>query len=260
LITSFTISPIEVDEDEPSSVFSYQSVKAFFVTGTDTGVGKTTVSCALCAYCSLHKELDVGVMQPFESGLLSIRHKDLLPWDAISLKETSGSQDDLSLINPYWFEALGAPEAAAELEHVHIDLEHLDRIYDRISDTHEVIFVVGGGGVLAPIRKDFFFSDLIKRWKIPALVVSRLGLGTINHTLLTCRFLQGEGITVAGVILNDTEGKEDAATRTNPAALARYLDVPILGIYPFLGGPASSDRKLLAASVEKHLKIDHLLS
>lgn len=233
-------------------------MKVFFVTGTDTGVGKTTVACVLCAYCSLVKKLDVGVMKPFESGL-SRRDKDLLPWDAISLKEASGSQDDLALINPYSFEAPIAPEAAAEIEHVHVDLENLDRIYTQLSQTHDILFVVGAGGLLVPIKKNVFFSDLVKRWKTPVLLVSRLGLGTINHTLLTCRYLKTEGIPVAGVILNDINGRADAATKTNRDVLARYLDVPILGIYPHMSGIGVMDRSALAGTVEKNLNMRPLL-
>jgi len=227
-------------------------VKTFFVTGTDTGVGKTTVTCALAAYCSLRQGLDVGVMKPFETGL-SLYRKDSLPWDAISLREASGSQDDLSLINPYAFETPLAPNAAADLEHVQIDLEHLDRIYRRLCKEHDVLFVEGAGGVLVPIKPGFFFADLMKRWKTTVIVVSRLGLGTINHTLLTCHFLKSKGIPIAGVILNDLEGKADDATRTNPGILARYLDVPLLGIYPHTSQGACRDRENLARLVEDNL-------
>jgi len=232
--------------------------KGFFVTGTATGVGKTTVACALSAYCSLTKKLDVGVMKPFEPGL-SLRGKDSLPWDAISLKEASGSQDDLALINPYSFEAALSPDTAAELEHVWIDFENLDRIYKQLHKGHDMLFVEGSGGVLTPLQKGFFVSDLIKRWKMPVIVVARLGIGTVNHTLLTCRFLKCEGIPVAGVILNDREGKPDASTRTNPDILARYLDVPLLGVYPHGTQRGPMDREALANAVEKHLDMTPIL-
>ncbi|MGD0230667.1 MAG: dethiobiotin synthase [Syntrophorhabdales bacterium] len=230
----------------------------FFVTGTDTGIGKTKVTSALCAYFSLKKGLDVGVMKPLESGL-GLNRKDALPYDAIALKEASGSQDDLSLINPYAFDAPVAPETAAKMEHVQIDLENLDMIYERLKAAHDMLFVEGAGGVLVPIKKGFFFSDLMKRWKTTALVVSRLGLGTINHTLLTCRFLKSEHIPVAGVILSDIDGKHDLATKTNREMLARYLDVPLLGVYPHLeraGGVI--DRMALADIAEKNLNMTML--
>jgi dethiobiotin synthetase len=229
-------------------------MKTFFITGTDTGIGKTTVTCGLAAYCSLIKGMDVGVMKPFEPGL-SLHGKDRLPWDAISLKEASGSDDDLGLINPYAFDANTAPGAAAERENIQIDLEHLDKIYKMLSGKHEIFFIEGAGGVLAPIKKNFFFSDLMKRWKTRVLVVARLGTGTINHTLLTCRFLKDQDVPVEGVILNDIGGKSDVATKTNPDVLARYLDVPILGVFPHVEPSEISNREVLARAVEENLNI-----
>jgi dethiobiotin synthetase len=233
-------------------------VKNFFITGTDTGIGKTTVARGLCAYCSIVKKLDVGVMKPFESGL-SLYGEDRLSWDSISLKEASGSQDDLSLINPYAFDAAVAPGIAAELEHVRIDLEHLDRIYRKLSETHDILFIEGAGGVLAPVKKGYFFSDLMKRWKTAAIVVAGLGLGTINHTLLTCHFLRSENVPVVGVILNDVEGKQDAATKTNPEVLSRYLHVPLLGVFPHIEQVGGTEREILAETVEKHLDMSPIL-
>ena len=236
-------------------------MKSIFVTGTDTGIGKTVVTCGLAAFCSLRKGLDVGVMKPLEAGL-TLHGKDLLPWDAILLKEASGSHDDLSLINPYCFESPLAPETASQLEHVHVDLEMLDRIYNQLKASHDILFMEGAGGVLVPILKNFFYTDLMKRWGVRALVVARLGLGTINHTLLTCRYLQREGIPIAGVILNDNEGKKDLAARTNPEMLGRYLDAPLLGVFPHLEPVPKGlpDRILLADLVEKHIDTRLLLA
>jgi dethiobiotin synthetase len=236
-------------------------MKPVFVTGTDTGIGKTLVTCALTAFFSLRKGRDVGVMKPLEAGL-TLHGKDLLPWDATLLKEASGSQDDLSLINPYCFESPLAPETASELEHVRIDLGMLDRIYGQLRANHDLLFIEGAGGILVPITNNFFYVDLMKRWGVLALVVARLGLGTINHTLLTCRYLKQEGIPIAGVILNDNEGKKDLAAKTNPDMIARYLDVPLLGVFPHLEPVPNGlpDRALLADLVEKHIDTDPILS
>ena len=236
-------------------------MKPIFVTGTDTGIGKTVVTCALAAFFALRKGLDVGVMKPLEAGL-TLHGKDLLPWDAIMLKEASGSQDDLSLINPYCFESPLAPETASELEHVHVDLELLDRIYGRLRTSHQVLFIEGAGGILVPIRRNFFYVDLMKRWEVRVLVVARLGLGTINHTLLTCAYLKHAGISIAGVILNDSEGKKDLAAKTNPDMLARYLDVPLLGLFPHLENAHRGlpDRASLADLVEKNIDTKPLFS
>jgi dethiobiotin synthetase len=229
-------------------------MQPIFVTGTDTGIGKTVVTCALAAFSALGRGLDVGVMKPLEAGL-TLHGKDLLPGDAILLKEASGSQDDLSLINPYCFESPVAPETASELEHVRVDLELLDRTYSHLKTNHQILFIEGAGGILVPITRNFFYVDLMKRWDARVLVVARLGLGTINHTLLTCDHLKHAGISVAGVILNNSEGKKDLATKTNPEMLRRYLDVPLLGLFPHLKSAPRGlpDRALLADLVEKHI-------
>ena len=218
------------------------------------------MACALAAYFSVTKKMDVGVMKPFEPGL-SLRGKDSLPWDAISLKEASGSLDDLALINPYSFDAALSPDTAAELEHVWIDLENLDRIYKRLREGHDMLLVEGSGGVLTPLQRGFFVSDLIKRWKLPVIVVARLGIGTVNHTLLTCRLLKDEGIPIAGVILNDLEGKPDASTRTNPDILTRYLDVTPPRCLPPQGadGPPGPERPCRSRGEAPQYEAHHLL-
>jgi dethiobiotin synthetase len=229
-------------------------MKAFFVTGTDTGVGKTVVTSAIAAYCSLSKNLDVGVMKPFESGL-PVRTGDHASGDARLLKEASGSLDALPVIRPYAFEAPLAPEAASGREHVDIDIAAVGVIYRRLAQSHDVLLVEGAGGILVPIRRDFFFIDLVKDWKIPVVIVSRLGLGTINHTLLTCRYLHHEGVAVAGVVLNDTDGKADPAKGHNAEMLSRYLDAPLLGVFPHYKGMAGPhpDRELLARLAGQYL-------
>ncbi|MEN6615011.1 MAG: dethiobiotin synthase, partial [Syntrophorhabdus sp.] len=120
-----------------------------FVTGTDTGIGKTVLSCSMAAYLSLKQGYDVGVMKPVESG---IETKDQrLASDAFALKEASGSTDDIDLINPYIFKAPLAPQMAATLENVTIDIARLTRIYQQLTSRHDVMVIEGAGGVLVPI-------------------------------------------------------------------------------------------------------------
>lgn len=235
-------------------------MKVIFVTGTDTGVGKTVISSAISAFFSLRKELNVGVMKPFESGL-SKRDKDLLPWDAICLREASGSNDDLNVISPYTFESPVAPEVAAKLENVNIDLTMVDKIFRSLAKSHDLLVIEGAGGVLVPIQKDFFYIDLIQKWNAPTLIVSRLGLGTINHTLLTNHILRERGVKVLGVILNDTEGTGDLPARTNPDILRKYLDTPILGIFPHVKDllKGSVDRDRMADILGEHINTEALL-
>ncbi len=230
-------------------------MKAFFVTGTDTGVGKTFVTSAIAAYCSLDAHLDVGVMKPFETGLPEGGRSC---GDALLLKEASGSRDALPVIRPFAFSAPLAPETASAMEHVEIDVAAVTAAFGRLAESHDLLFVEGAGGILVPIRKGFFFIDLVKEWKIPVVVVSRLGLGTINHTLLTCRYLTREGVAVAGVVLNDTDGLTDPAKGHNAEMLSRYLDVPLLGVFPHHGRPAG--RQDLARLAGQYLDMKPFLA
>jgi dethiobiotin synthetase len=235
-------------------------MKVIFVTGTDTGIGKTVISSAISAFFSLRKQMNVGVMKPFECGL-SKTDKDLLPWDAICLREASGSNDDLNTISPYTLEAPVAPEVAAMLEHVNIDINMVDKIYHSLAKSHDLLVIEGAGGVLVPIKENFFFADLIQKWNAPTLIVSRLGLGTINHTLLTVHLLKERGINVLGVILNNTDGLGDLPAQTNPDILRKYLDVPVLGIFPHVKDllKGSVDRERMADILAKNINTDALL-
>lgn len=235
-------------------------MKAIFITGTDTGIGKTTISASLAAFLSLKKELNVGVMKPFESGL-SKTDGDGPTCDARFLKEASGTSDVLDEISPYTFEAALAPESAAKLENVVIDIDMVNRIFQRLLERHDVLVVEGAGGVLVPIDTGFFFCDLIKAWDVSVIIVSKLGLGTINHTLLTNVFLQSMGISVLGVILNDTEGVDDIAAKTNPEMLRQYLNVPILGIFPHLEEHTrkTMEREFLADTFAEHIDTETII-
>jgi dethiobiotin synthetase len=235
-------------------------MKVIFVTGTDTGIGKTVISSAISAFFSLRKQMNVGVMKPFECGL-SKTDKDLLPWDAICLREASGSNDDLNTISPYTLEAPVAPEVAAMLEHVNIDINMVDKIYHSLAKSHDLLVIEGAGGVLVPIKENFFFADLIQKWNAPTLIVSRLGLGTINHTLLTNHLLKERGIKVLGVILNNTDGLGDLPAQTNPDILRKYLDVPVLGIFPHVKDllKGSVDRERMADILAENINTDALL-
>lgn len=228
-------------------------MKSVFVTGTDTGVGKTIISSSIAAYLSTVKGLDVGVMKPFESGIETAGDRGLD--DTWILKTASGSEDDVNEINPYLFKAPLAPEPAAAEENASIDIDLVTSLYDRLAARHDVVIVEGAGGLLVPITERFFYADLIRAWRAPVIVVSRLTLGTINHTLLTCGHLRSIGAKVLGVILNDTEGAGDIASRTNPAMLKKYLDVPLLGVFPHTPDVFEKgvDRKRLADLLVKNI-------
>jgi len=195
--------------------------RGLFVTGTDTGVGKSIVTGGLAGL--LRKQgINVGVMKPVETGCL---HDDgsFLPTDAQFLKDMSGVDAPLEEIVPYRFKEPLAPSVAAEREGITIDSNHLVKKFEHISRHHDVMLVEGAGGLLVPLYQKFLFIDLVKRFKLPVLIVSRATLGTINHTLLTLRAARAEKVPVAGIVINNLSPKRSVASETNPEVLLTWL-------------------------------------
>jgi len=206
-------------------------MRGLFVTGTDTEVGKTVVAGVLAATLK-RRGLDVGVMKPVASGGVR-RGGTLVSEDAIFLRQAAGCDDPLELINPVCLEPPLSPHVAARVSGLTIDRSRIDQAYETLSQRHEVLLVEGVGGLLVPITDDFLVADLARKWDLPLVIASRIGLGTINHTLLTVESARHRGLTVAGIVFNGyDESGAGTAERTNPDEIARLTGVPILGVLP----------------------------
>jgi len=233
--------------------------RGLFVTGTDTGVGKTLITGGLAA-CFRQAGILTGVMKPVETGC-TLRGNTRQAHDARFLQRMSGTRDPLDRIVPYRLLAPLAPQAAAEREGVRIRLQRIERCYRRIASRHDLTLVEGAGGVLVPYTARARTLELIVRLALPVLVVARTGLGTVNHTLLTLECLSRIGVPVLGVILNNAEGTRGPAEKTNPATLQRWTRVPLLGILPhqpeFHPDRETGDR--VARRVRRHVHVDRIL-
>ena len=213
----------------------------FFVIGTDTGVGKTVITGAIAAYL-FDKGFKVGVMKPAESGC-RIENGKLIPDDTIYIKKMSSCTLSIDIINPYRFKLPLAPKIAAELEGKEIKEEELIKKFQIIKKGHDLILVEGAGGLFVPIYENKFNSHLISKLSLPIIIVSRGSLGTINHTLLTVKQAQYFKIKILGVIINYKDPVESIADRTNPEVLKKYLNVPILGVFPYIGSKKNINSK-----------------
>lgn len=197
-------------------------IRGLFVTGTDTGVGKTTVACRL-ARALRARGLDVGVMKPVETGC----GPELVPADALLLREAAGSPDPLEAICPCRYVEPLAPAVAARLAGaVAPDLDQMATLARELAARHEVLLIEGAGGALVPLDERHMVADLIRRLDVPALIVARAGLGTLNHTLLTVEALRSRGNAIAGIVLN-AFGPEDPSMDTNPEELVRLTGLPV---------------------------------
>ena len=202
-----------------------------FITGTDTGVGKTFFACGLT---TLLKGLGykVGVMKPAETGCDQSDGK-LTPRDALALKEASGCEVSLEKICPYQLREPLAPGVAAQREGVTIDIDRLMEIYNEISSTHDVTIVEGAGGLLVPLLPSYTFADLARVLKLPLIVVAANQLGVINHLLLTLEHAACHGLHVLGYVLNQMENPPSVAAETNREALSALTGAPCIGEIPY---------------------------
>jgi dethiobiotin synthetase len=205
-----------------------------FVTGTDTGVGKTVVAAGLVRGFK-GMGIDVGVMKPVATGCYRERRADhgyeLRSEDVDRLMEAAEVRDDLKLVSPVRFEPPLAPLTAARMSGEKVSVESIIEAYRMLRERHELMIVEGIGGLMVPVREDYYVADMIRDLELPAAVVARPGLGTLNHTILTVRCAQDQGIRVLGVILNHAE-KDDVseAAMTNVTILEEWCGVPVLQV------------------------------
>ncbi len=199
--------------------------KGIFISGTDTAVGKTFVAGGLAAVLK-KRGVDVGVFKPFESGVTS-GHEDYR-----YLKKMAGVDDPDDEICPYRFEEALAPAVAAERARREIDWCGVIDGFKTLATKHSFMIVEGCGGLCVPLAPGKTNIDLIHECGFSVLLVARLGLGTMNHTLLSLEYLKTQKISCIGVVLNQTTQEKGIAEETNPKAL-KDLGVNILEIIPF---------------------------
>ncbi len=203
-----------------------------FITGTDTGVGKTVITSALTR-ALLNSGIDVGVMKPVETGCAS-GPKGLIPTDSEFLIKAARSKDPRKLITPYTMHAPVAPCEAAEMEGVEIMEEYIRDCYLQLQKKHDFMVVEGAGGLMVPIYQRFLVSDLVQLLELPIILVARPNLGTINHSLLSIRFAQSEGIKTLGFVINRRNDEIRLAEEKTPMIIENLSGIPFLGIKPYI--------------------------
>jgi dethiobiotin synthetase len=200
----------------------------FLITGTDTGVGKSTVGCAL-GFAFRARGFRVGVMKPAETGCEE-RGEELDPQDARALMLAAGSILPLDLVCPYRYRSPLAPAVAAEIDDLPApDLGRIAECFDRIAAESDIVLMEGAGGLAVPLTWKADFADLAAALDLELIVVVANRLGCLNAAVLTMRYAASKGLSIAGWILNDVEPAISPAAATNAASLSRLTDVPCLG-------------------------------
>jgi dethiobiotin synthetase len=200
---------------------------SLFITGTDTGVGKTRVA-AMLVRALRATGVDAAGFKPICCGGRE---------DAELLAEASGGAVALDDVNPVWLRPPVAPYTAAMIEERMVDLARVREKFVQLRAAHTAVIVEGAGGWLVPVTRDFSMADLAAEFTLPVLVVAANRLGVINHTLLTLAAIRASGLECAGVVLNQPHATapDDPAVVTNAGVLRELLAALPEGAVPLLG-------------------------
>ena len=222
-------------------------MKSFFVTGTDTGVGKTVLAASLLA-SAREQDLDAVYMKPVQTGCTR-RGSQLVAPDlefCLRAADLHPSRAELTSMCPYRFVPACSPHLAAARARRPVRIDIILAHFRKLRAAHDIVIVEGAGGVLTPLGPRESMLDLMKALRLPIILAARPGLGTINHTLLTLHELQRARLRILGVFfVHTTPGGDPAIERDNERTIARAADIPILGRVPF-----SKDLSSIASAKE----------
>ena len=174
-------------------------MNSFFVTGTDTDVGKTCVSSAIAKHLR-DIDVDVGVMKPFASGYKSSSNS--VSEDVEILIKYSEVTDPIGLVNPYYIEIPTSPYDACKQLNLEIDISKVIESYKQLTSIHDVVIVEGIGGIMTPISKNYFVSDLISDLQLESIIVTGSKIGTVNHLMLTYEHARQKKLKLKGFLVN----------------------------------------------------------
>jgi len=201
--------------------------RGIFITGTDTGVGKTLVTGLLGDYL-LRQGYSVITQKWVQSGCRGF------PEDIAAHRDIMGQGRDaagsfLDAVCPYIFKLPASAHLAAEAENHAIDPEHVKQCFTRLSQAFDVVLVEGMGGALVPYTRKALLIDIAQALDLPVLIVAKNQLGTINHTLLTIEAIRSRGLSILGIVFNGPEGQGDVITEDNPRIIKELTGQPIWG-------------------------------
>lgn len=211
-------------------------LNSLFVTGTDTDVGKTYVTAGL-AVSFRNMGIDVGVMKPFAAGIS--QKKGFKSEDVEILANAAQVNDSENLLNPQFFPIPASPYTAWKSLKIKPKINSVLSSFKNLSKIHSMMLVEGMGGIMTPILKDYFVTDLIKALKIPVIIVTRTKIGTVNHTVMTVKMCEKYKIPVRGIIINDFDS-DGYKTKELTRDLKNLTSVSVLGSIPFIDDLSNS--------------------
>ena len=230
-------------------------MKSYFITGTDTGVGKTSITAALAA-CIKKLGVDVGVMKPIATGIP--QKSGFKSSDASVLSQACGVDDSEDLVNPVFMPLPASPYDVSKILDLKFDREIIFEKFEKLKNKHEMLLVEGIGGIMTPISRDYFVADMIKDMGLETIIVTRSTLGTLNHTMMTVKTCHDYKIPIKGIIVNNYDEKGGMTEKNSPSTIYEITNVPILGTLPFVRD--YQNLEMMMSHVEKNIDLKSLIS
>jgi len=204
-------------------------LKSLFITGTDTDVGKTYIAAGL-AVAFRKMGIDVGVMKPFAAG--RAEKKGYKSEDIVILSRAAKACDPEKLVNPQFFKIPASPYTAWKTLKTKPKISTILSSFKKLTKLHDMILVEGMGGIMTPILKNYYITNLIKEMKIPTVIVTRSKIGTVNHTIMTVKMCEKYKIPVKGIIINNFENGYPIPELKRD--LQNLTGIKVLGSIPFI--------------------------
>lgn len=204
-------------------------MKSLFIAGTDTDIGKTYITAGL-AVVLRKMGVDVGVMKPFAAG--SAQKRGYRSEDVEILSRAAKVNDPENLVNPQFFPISASPYTAWKKLKTKPQISTVLSSFKKLSKLHDMMLVEGMGGIMTPILKDYYITNLIKEMKIPTIIVTRSKVGTINHTIMTVKMCEKFKIPIKGIIINNFD--KGYAVKDLTRDLENLTGVPVVGAIPFV--------------------------
>jgi len=204
-------------------------LKSLFITGTDTDVGKTYITAGL-AVAFRKMGIDVGVMKPFAAG--TPEKTGYKSEDIVIISKAAKACDPEKLVNPQFFMIPASPYTAWKTLKTKPKISTILSSFKKLTKLHDMILVEGIGGIMTPILKDYYVTNLIKEMKIPTVIVTRSKIGTVNHTIMTCKMCEKYKILVKGIIINNFDDGYPILELKRD--LQNLTGIKVLGSIPFI--------------------------
>lgn len=236
--------------------------KGIYITGTDTDIGKTAVSAGLM-YLLRNNGYNAVYFKAALSGAIEENGK-LIPGDTRFACELSGLKEEYNNITPYIYKTAVSPHLAAKIENKPIDLNVIKDKFNKMKEKYDYVLAEGSGGIVCPLIDDkdntYMLYDLIKELGMNVIVVARASLGTINHTVITVKYIESLGIKVKGIIINGYKENE-LYEKDNIEMIKKLTKIPILGVIPWIKGldAENVEIKSLKEEMEKAVNVDELV-